>query len=46
MKVRQYLAVLFQSDAPSKQHVLNEIIQDADILFSWTIAADIDEENL
>ena len=46
MKVRQHLAVLFRSDAPSKQHVLNEIMQDADILFSWTIAADIDEENL
>ena len=46
VKVRQHLAVLFQSDAPSKQHVLNEIMQDADILFSWTIAADIDEENL
>ena len=46
VKVRQHLAALFQSDAPSKEHILNEIMKDADILFSWTIAADIDEENL
>ena len=46
MKVRQHLAVSFCSDVSSKQHVINDIMQDADISFSWTIAADIDEENL
>ena len=47
MKVRQHLAFLFNAETTDcKQTVIDNIRQDEDILFSWTITADIDDENL
>ena len=45
-KVRQHLPFLFNTESTLKQAVIDDILQDEDIQFSWTITADIDDENL
>ena len=40
MKTRQCLSRHFSSQPPSKQSVMDSIVKDEDVLFSWTMAAE------